>query len=83
MAGGGAFAAWEALSDDEDGAAAKSGEPAWTIGVQADLSGARKAAGKAQERGVRVAVERFNSRKDKPFTLRSRRSTTGATPGGP
>ncbi|MFG2591853.1 bifunctional serine/threonine-protein kinase/ABC transporter substrate-binding protein [Streptomyces sp. NPDC048438] len=69
VAGGGAFAAWEALSDDEDGAAAKSGERAWTIGVQADLSGARKAAGKAQERGVRVAVDRFNSRKDKPFTL--------------
>ncbi|MFD4032550.1 bifunctional serine/threonine-protein kinase/ABC transporter substrate-binding protein [Streptomyces sp. NPDC058637] len=69
VAGGGAFAAWEALRDDEGAGAAKSGERSWTIGVQADLSGARKAAGKAQERGVRVAVERFNSRKDKPYTL--------------
>ncbi|WP_405387657.1 bifunctional serine/threonine-protein kinase/ABC transporter substrate-binding protein [Streptomyces sp. NBC_01102] len=69
VAGGGAFAAWEALRDDEGAGGAKSGERAWIIGVQADLSGARKAAGKAQERGARVAVERFNSRKDKPYTL--------------
>uniref|UniRef100_A0AAU3GQZ0 Bifunctional serine/threonine-protein kinase/ABC transporter substrate-binding protein n=1 Tax=Streptomyces sp. NBC_01401 TaxID=2903854 RepID=A0AAU3GQZ0_9ACTN len=70
VAGGGAFAAWRALRDEPaGGAAAKSGERAWIIGVQADLSGARKASGLAQEQGVRIAVERFNSRKDKPFTL--------------
>ncbi|MGW4232748.1 bifunctional serine/threonine-protein kinase/ABC transporter substrate-binding protein [Streptomyces sp. NPDC004980] len=80
VAGGGAFAAWEALSDDEGAGAAKSGERAWIIGVQADLSGARKAAGKAQERGVRVAVERFNSRKDKPYTLRVKALDDGGDP---
>ncbi|RPK47405.1 Receptor family ligand binding region [Streptomyces sp. ADI93-02] len=67
-AGGGGFAAWEALRDDGRGAG-KSGGRDWIIGVQADLSGARKAAGRAQERGVRVAAERFNSRADRLFTL--------------
>ncbi|MFF5831412.1 bifunctional serine/threonine-protein kinase/ABC transporter substrate-binding protein [Streptomyces bacillaris] len=41
----------------------------WVIGVHADLTGDQKAAGRAQERGVRLAVDRFNSRTDKPFTL--------------
>ncbi|GAA2926818.1 bifunctional serine/threonine-protein kinase/ABC transporter substrate-binding protein [Kitasatospora cinereorecta] len=69
VAGGGAFGAWETLRDEEGGGAAKTGERAWIIGVQADLSGVQKAAGRAQERGVRVAVERFNSLEEKPFTL--------------
>ncbi|MFE7757714.1 bifunctional serine/threonine-protein kinase/ABC transporter substrate-binding protein [Streptomyces sp. NPDC057429] len=69
VAGGGAFGAWETLRDEEGGGAAKTGERAWIIGVQADLSGMQKAAGRAQERGVRVAVERFNSLEEKPFTL--------------
>ncbi|MGH1551534.1 protein kinase domain-containing protein [Streptomyces sp. L7] len=43
--------------------------PHWAIGVQADLSGPQRAAGQAQERGARLAVEQFNSRKNKPFTL--------------
>ncbi len=46
-----------------------SGARRWAIGVQADLSGARRTAGQAQERGARLAVEQFNSRKDKPFEL--------------
>lgn len=70
-AGGGAFAVREWLRDDPDASgAAAPGERAWIIGVQADLSGPGSAAGRAQERGVRLAVERFNSRADKPFTLR-------------
>ncbi|MEV0786454.1 bifunctional serine/threonine-protein kinase/ABC transporter substrate-binding protein [Streptomyces sp. NPDC050423] len=69
VAAGGGFAVREWLTHDTDNAAAKSGERSWTIGVQADLSGPRKAAGQAQERGVRLAVARFNSRKDRPFTL--------------
>lgn len=69
VAAGGGFAVREWLTDDPDGSAATSGERAWTIGVQADLSGPRKAAGQAQERGVRLAVEQFNARQDKPFTL--------------
>ncbi|MFD0025886.1 bifunctional serine/threonine-protein kinase/ABC transporter substrate-binding protein [Streptomyces sp. NPDC058382] len=67
---GAGFAVREWLTDDTGNpGTAKSGERAWTIGVQADLSGPRKAAGQAQERGVRLAVERFNSREDRPFTL--------------
>ncbi|WP_406408122.1 bifunctional serine/threonine-protein kinase/ABC transporter substrate-binding protein [Streptomyces halstedii] len=68
--GGGAYAAWEVLRDDASGGASKPGEPVWTLGVQADLSGARGAWGRAQERGVRLAVAEFNSRADKAFTLR-------------
>ncbi|QES58468.1 serine/threonine protein kinase [Streptomyces venezuelae] len=70
LAAGGGLAAWLALRDED-----KARTPAadatrrWVIGVHADLSGPQKAAGQAQERGVRLAVDAFNSRKDKPFTL--------------
>ncbi|MFD9355795.1 bifunctional serine/threonine-protein kinase/ABC transporter substrate-binding protein [Streptomyces sp. NPDC060031] len=70
LAAGGGIAAWLALGDD--GKAKTPGGPAprqWVIGVHADLTGPQKAAGQAQERGVRLAVDAFNSRKDKPFTL--------------
>ncbi|MER5552361.1 bifunctional serine/threonine-protein kinase/ABC transporter substrate-binding protein [Streptomyces sp. NPDC002793] len=81
VAGGGASAAWRVLRDDPaGGTAGKSGERAWTIGVQADLSGPRKAAGRAQERGVRVAVERLNSRADRPFTLQVKALDDGGDP---
>ncbi|MET9677372.1 ABC transporter substrate-binding protein [Streptomyces sp. NPDC006482] len=73
--GGGAAAVWAGLGDD-DGTDGKGGgkKPApprtsWTIGVLADLSGPAKDIGRAQERGARLAVEQFNARKDKPFTL--------------
>ncbi|MFJ2093631.1 bifunctional serine/threonine-protein kinase/ABC transporter substrate-binding protein [Streptomyces sp. NPDC087901] len=69
VAAGGGFAVREWLTDDNDGSAVTSAERAWIIGVQADLSGPRKAAGQAQERGVRLAVEEFNARRSKPFTL--------------
>ncbi|MFI6858843.1 bifunctional serine/threonine-protein kinase/ABC transporter substrate-binding protein [Streptomyces sp. NPDC050421] len=69
VAAGGGFAVREWLSDEGGSGTAKSGERAWIIGVQADLSGPRKAAGQAQERGVRLAVEEFNARAGKPFTL--------------
>ncbi|MFB7410192.1 bifunctional serine/threonine-protein kinase/ABC transporter substrate-binding protein [Streptomyces sp. NPDC056202] len=69
VAGAGA-AAWAAFGDDGKAKALPPPEPRkWTIGVQADLSGPAKDLGRAQERGVRLAVERFNARKDKPFTL--------------
>ncbi|MFD9334456.1 bifunctional serine/threonine-protein kinase/ABC transporter substrate-binding protein [Streptomyces sp. NPDC060028] len=70
LAAGGGIAAWLALRDD--GKAKTPAGPAprqWVIGVHADLTGPQKAAGQAQERGVRLAVDAFNSRKDKPFTL--------------
>ncbi|MGT2526690.1 bifunctional serine/threonine-protein kinase/ABC transporter substrate-binding protein [Streptomyces nojiriensis] len=70
LAAGGGVATWLALRDD--GKPKQAAVPAprkWVIGVQADLSGPQKALGQAQERGVRLAVDAFNSRKDKPFTL--------------
>ncbi|MYQ76618.1 MULTISPECIES: bifunctional serine/threonine-protein kinase/ABC transporter substrate-binding protein [unclassified Streptomyces] len=69
VAAGGGFAVREWLRDDSGSDAAAPGERAWIIGVQADLSGPRSAAGRAQERGVRLAVQQFNARADKPFTL--------------
>ncbi|MFF2012803.1 bifunctional serine/threonine-protein kinase/ABC transporter substrate-binding protein [Streptomyces sp. NPDC058195] len=70
VAGGGTFAVREWLRDDETQGAGSAGPRTWAIGVHADLSGPRAAIGRAQERGVRIAVDRFNSRADKPFTLR-------------
>ncbi|MFJ8658187.1 bifunctional serine/threonine-protein kinase/ABC transporter substrate-binding protein [Streptomyces sp. NPDC093795] len=73
--GGGSVAAWSALKDDGDtDGRGNDGKPApprttWKIGVLADLSGPDKEIGLAQERGARLAVERFNARKDKPYTL--------------
>ncbi|WP_406061150.1 bifunctional serine/threonine-protein kinase/ABC transporter substrate-binding protein [Streptomyces sp. NBC_01077] len=72
--GGGAAAVWAGLDDDKDdakGGGRKAAPPRtrWTIGVLADLSGPAKEIGRAQERGARLAVEQFNARKDKPFTL--------------
>ncbi|WP_314247196.1 bifunctional serine/threonine-protein kinase/ABC transporter substrate-binding protein [Streptomyces sp. DSM 40907] len=70
LAAGGGLAAWLALRDqDEPKNSAADAPRQWVIGVHADLSGPQKAAGQAQERGVRLAVDAFNSRKDKPFTL--------------
>ncbi|MEU6866630.1 bifunctional serine/threonine-protein kinase/ABC transporter substrate-binding protein [Streptomyces sp. NPDC046876] len=68
LASGGGIAAWLALR--EPGARtppARAAARKWLIGVHADLSGPQQAAGQAQERGVRLAVEAFNSRTDKPF----------------
>ncbi|MEV2212406.1 bifunctional serine/threonine-protein kinase/ABC transporter substrate-binding protein [Streptomyces sp. NPDC050997] len=69
LAAGGGAALWAALRDDEETPAAQSTGPRRVIGVQADLSGPQKEAGRAQERATRLAVEQFNARKDKPFTL--------------
>ncbi|MFB7917364.1 bifunctional serine/threonine-protein kinase/ABC transporter substrate-binding protein [Streptomyces sp. NPDC056061] len=70
-AGAGVFGVREWLRDDAGGSgAAGTDAHTWTIGVQADLSGPGSADGRAQERGVRLAVDRFNSRADKPFELR-------------
>ncbi|MET7356033.1 ABC transporter substrate-binding protein [Streptomyces mirabilis] len=68
MAAGGA-AARAALRDQDNPGASTPRAGSWAIGVQADLSGAQRAAGEAQERGARLAVEQFNSRKDKPVAL--------------
>jgi ABC-type branched-subunit amino acid transport system substrate-binding protein len=69
LAAGGCAALWAAQRDDDTARSASSGARRWILGVQADLTGPQKVIGEAQERGVRLAVEQFNSRKDKPFTL--------------
>ncbi|MFG2930810.1 bifunctional serine/threonine-protein kinase/ABC transporter substrate-binding protein [Streptomyces achromogenes] len=65
LAAGGGAALWASRRDDAPAPAARR----MLLGVQADLTGPQKAVGQAQERGVRLAVEEFNARKDKPFTL--------------
>jgi ABC-type branched-subunit amino acid transport system substrate-binding protein len=70
LAAGGGAALWAALRDDDkQDPAAQSTGPRRVLGVHADLSGPQKEAGAAQERAARLAVEQFNSREDKPFTL--------------
>lgn len=78
LAGGGA-AAWAALRDEDT--PAKPAARRWAVGLQADLSGARRTAGQAQERGARLAVEQFNSRKDKPFELTLKTVDDGGSAG--
>ncbi|GGZ35609.1 hypothetical protein GCM10010387_32110 [Streptomyces inusitatus] len=64
LLGAGAFAA---VRLTRDGAAP--GGKSRVIGVHADLTGPGAAAGRAQERGVRLAVDRFNSRDGQLFRL--------------
>ncbi|MEU0098025.1 bifunctional serine/threonine-protein kinase/ABC transporter substrate-binding protein [Streptomyces sp. NPDC006267] len=52
-----------------DGSDGAPGGRRWIIGVHADLTGPRSAAGRAQERGVRLAVDRFNAQEGRPFRL--------------
>ncbi|MEU6538499.1 bifunctional serine/threonine-protein kinase/ABC transporter substrate-binding protein [Streptomyces sp. NPDC047000] len=67
-AGGGAL--WTVLRDDGDGGAAGTTTARTRVlGVQADLSGPYKDSGTTQARAVRLAVDRFNARGDKPFSL--------------
>ncbi|MET9352757.1 bifunctional serine/threonine-protein kinase/ABC transporter substrate-binding protein [Streptomyces sp. NPDC006617] len=76
VAGGGA-ALWAATRDD---GGAPAGEEAWAVGVHADLSGPGKAAGRAHEQGVRLAVEQYNARAGKPpFALRLRTADDGGS----
>ncbi|MER5474439.1 bifunctional serine/threonine-protein kinase/ABC transporter substrate-binding protein [Streptomyces sp. NPDC002685] len=61
---GGGLAAW-AASRPTAGSAGTKGSgplPRYVIGLHADLSGPDRTLGRAQERGVRLAVEQFNSR---------------------
>ncbi|MEV6126727.1 bifunctional serine/threonine-protein kinase/ABC transporter substrate-binding protein [Streptomyces violaceusniger] len=69
IAAGGGAALWAARRDDGTAPAASSRARRWILGVQADLTGPQKTLGQAQERGIRLAVEQFNSREDTPFTL--------------
>ncbi|CAM5399533.1 hypothetical protein SALBM311S_10591 [Streptomyces alboniger] len=79
---GGGLAAWAALSrdDENDNAATKAGSPMYTLGLHADLSGDQKAVGLAQERGLRLAVDEFNSRPGSPFALDVKTVDDGGDP---
>ncbi|MFI8518917.1 bifunctional serine/threonine-protein kinase/ABC transporter substrate-binding protein [Streptomyces sp. NPDC085481] len=52
----------------------------YTLGLVTDLSGPAKADGRAQERGARLAVERFNADRDRPFDLELRVVDDGGDP---
>ncbi|MBL1082344.1 ABC transporter substrate-binding protein [Streptomyces actinomycinicus] len=79
----GGLAAWAALGGDGGGngsAAPTATGPVHTIGLHADLSGDHRTAGRAQERGLRLAVDEFNSRAARPFTLAVRTVDDGGDP---
>ncbi|WP_405537204.1 bifunctional serine/threonine-protein kinase/ABC transporter substrate-binding protein [Streptomyces sp. NBC_00075] len=78
LAAGGA-AAWAALRDEDTPSAPAARR--WAIGVQADLSGAQKTSGRAQEQGARLAVEQFNARKNTPFELTLKTVDDGGSAG--
>ncbi|GHJ35671.1 bifunctional serine/threonine-protein kinase/ABC transporter substrate-binding protein [Streptomyces sp. TS71-3] len=80
LAAGGGTAAWWALRRNGSGAAGSGDGP--VLGVQADLSGPQRTAGRAQEQAARLAVEQFNSRTDRPFTLGLRVEDDGGTSAG-
>ncbi|MFB7281049.1 bifunctional serine/threonine-protein kinase/ABC transporter substrate-binding protein [Streptomyces hydrogenans] len=76
VTGAGGITAWLATRPTGPGPGTGTGGPTgarnlpmYAIGVQTDLSGPRKADGRAQERGARLAVEQFNARPDRPFDL--------------
>ncbi|WP_328664970.1 bifunctional serine/threonine-protein kinase/ABC transporter substrate-binding protein [Streptomyces sp. NBC_00328] len=79
---GGGLATWAALSGDgeNDNTAPNSSSPVYTLGLHADLSGDQKAVGRAQERGLRLAVDEFNSRADSPFVLAVKTVDDGGDP---
>ncbi|MFI7415617.1 bifunctional serine/threonine-protein kinase/ABC transporter substrate-binding protein [Streptomyces sp. NPDC049627] len=83
VAAGGGLAAWAALDGDGGGegdATPNSTDPVYTLGLHADLTGDQKAVGRAQERGLRLAVHEFNSRAGKPFTLAVKTVDDGGDP---
>ncbi|MEU7416490.1 bifunctional serine/threonine-protein kinase/ABC transporter substrate-binding protein [Streptomyces antibioticus] len=83
VAVGGGAALWAALSDGDGGTggASASGKPVRTIGLHADLSGDQRTVGRAQERGLRLAVAEFNADARRPFTLAVRTVDDGGDPG--
>ncbi|MDQ8706585.1 bifunctional serine/threonine-protein kinase/ABC transporter substrate-binding protein [Streptomyces sp. LHD-70] len=74
-AAGGGAALWALTRDD----APPGAEDRWALGVHADLSGPGKADGRAHEQGVRLAVEQYNARRDKPFELGLRTADDGGS----
>ncbi|MGW7169449.1 protein kinase domain-containing protein [Streptomyces sp. NPDC054884] len=73
-AGAGGTAWWAATRDDdaESGKPAAARRPVHTLALHGDLSGPQRETGRAQERGLRLAVAEFNARGDAPFTVKVR-----------
>ncbi|MEU6804101.1 branched-chain amino acid ABC transporter substrate-binding protein [Streptomyces neyagawaensis] len=82
VATAGGLGSWAVLGrDGENGSQAPAATgPVYTLGLHADLTGDQKAVGRAQERGLRLAVEEFNSRADNAFTLAVRTVDDGGDP---
>ncbi|MEU2237148.1 bifunctional serine/threonine-protein kinase/ABC transporter substrate-binding protein [Streptomyces vietnamensis] len=82
VAGTGGLTAWLLGRDPATGADGGTGAPrrAYTLGVLTDLSGPGKADGRAQERGLRLAMETFNARADRPFDLVLKVTDDGGDP---
>ncbi|MDX3801516.1 protein kinase domain-containing protein [Streptomyces sp. AK04-3B] len=73
-AGAGGTAWWATTRDDDAKSAtpAAARRPVHTLALHGDLSGPQQATGRAQERGLRLAVAEFNARGDAPFTVKVR-----------
>ncbi|MFE7930987.1 bifunctional serine/threonine-protein kinase/ABC transporter substrate-binding protein [Streptomyces sp. NPDC057456] len=85
LAAGGGGAWWAAARDggsggDSPAAAASSRRPVHTFALHGDLSGPQRETGRAQERGLRLAVAEFNARADAPFTVKVRAVDDGGDP---
>ncbi|MEU6061869.1 ABC transporter substrate-binding protein [Streptomyces sp. NPDC047097] len=73
LGAGGATALWARDRDRAPAPAAPtSRKPRHTIALQGDLSGPDGATGRAQDQGLRLAVEEFNARPGRPFDLVAR-----------
>ncbi|MGI5359418.1 bifunctional serine/threonine-protein kinase/ABC transporter substrate-binding protein [Streptomyces sp. CA-252508] len=77
---GGGTALWAALDREGPAPAGHPRHSPCTLALHADLSGGDKATGLAQERGLRLAVERFNARRNRPYTLAVRVEDDGGDP---
>ncbi|MFE9773469.1 bifunctional serine/threonine-protein kinase/ABC transporter substrate-binding protein [Streptomyces sp. NPDC005931] len=77
---GGGTALWTAMDRDDAAPTGSKRRPQYTLALHADLSGADKTTGRAQERGLRLAVERFNARGGRPYTLAVRAEDDGGDP---
>jgi ABC-type branched-subunit amino acid transport system substrate-binding protein len=83
LAAGGGGTWWAATRDgggESPSAAASSRRPVHTVGLHGDLSGPRRETGRAQERGLRLAVAEFNARGDAPFTVKVKIVDDGGDP---
>lgn len=82
----GAGGAWWAVARDGDSggdspaAATSSRRPVHTVALHGDLSGPHAETGRAQERGLRLAVAEFNARGDAPFNVKVRAVDDGGDP---